>query len=225
MARKSMTRKTAKRKATSSKAAGAAKLDLFKEHSDEYAMPRQPALVVVKPAKYLTITGQGEPGSAPFQAKLMGLYGAAFTIKMTSKSAGRDYKVCPLESLWWGVNQGDFWNQPRDKWNWKLLIRTPDFIGKSSLAEAIATLQAKNKGPEVAEVRLEKIGEGRCVQMLHVGPYDQEPETITRMAAFASENGLAFHGTHHEIYLSDPRRVAPERLRTILRQPVRRNPR
>ena len=108
------------------------------------------------------------------------------------------------------------------QWRWKLLIRTPDFITPEELHEAKAKLLAKGKGPEVSQVGLESIEEGPCVQMLHVGPYDTEPETISALAAFARENGLELHGLHHEVYLSDPRRVPPERLRTILRLPVRR---
>jgi hypothetical protein len=200
----------------------APKLDLYKEHKDEYVTPKRPVLVDVKPARYLTIVGRGGPGGEIFQAKIGALYAVAFTIKMTRKFAGRDYKVCAPEALWWGTGgRPEFFREPRERWNWKLMIRTPEFITKDDLTDAVAKLQTKGKGPEAAEVRLDTISEGRCVQMLHVGPYDREPATIARMKAFAAENGLSFHGLHHEIYLSDPRRVAPERLRTILRLPVR----
>jgi len=156
------------------------------------------------------------------QARIGALFAIAFTIKMTRKFAGCDYKVCAPEALWWGTGgRAEFFREPTERWNWKLMMRTPDFIAKDDLAEAVAKLKAKGKGPAVAEVQLETIGEGHCVQMLHVGPYDREPKTVAQMKAFAKENGLALHGLHHEIYLSDPRRVAPERLRTILRQPVR----
>jgi hypothetical protein len=200
----------------------APKLDLYKEHKDEYVTPKRPVLVDVKPARYLTIVGRGGPGGEIFQAKIGALYAVAFTIKMTRKFAGRDYKVCAPEALWWGTGgRPEFFREPRERWNWKLMIRTPEFITKDDLTDAVAKLQTKGKGPEAAEVRLDTISEGRCVQMLHVGPYDREPETITQMKAFAAANSLCFHGLHHEIYLSDPRRVAPERLRTILRLPVR----
>ena len=203
--------------------AKADKLDLYKEHKADYvASKKAPVLVEVPPASHLAITGQGEPGGEAFTAKVGAMYSMAFTIKMTRKFAGLgDYKVCHLEGLWWWTGKGDFFDQPREKWCWKLLIRTPDFVKSADLNKAKQALEAKAKPPEFNEVKLESIEEGLCVQMLHVGPYSTEPETIQLMRQFAAENGLSFHGLHHEIYLSDPRRVPPERLRTILRNPVR----
>ena len=157
-----------------------------------------------------------------FQARLGALYNVAFTIKMAKKFAGQDYAVSKLEGLWWGdKNEGHFVDQPRQNWNWKLLIRTPDFIKNSDVSEAARSLRAKGRSTDVVEVRLESLREGRCVQVLHVGPYDEEAGTIELMQRFATEAGLPLHGLHHEIYLSDPRRVDPARLKTILRQPVR----
>ncbi|MGE5569961.1 MAG: GyrI-like domain-containing protein [Rhodospirillales bacterium] len=103
---------------------------------------------------------------------------------------------------------------------WKLLIRVPEFATERDLADAVAVLEKKGRGAEAGNIRIETIEEGRCVQMLHVGPYSEEPATILRMQAFAEENGCAFAGLHHKIYLSDPNRVPPERLRTILPMPV-----
>jgi hypothetical protein len=200
----------------------AEKLDLYKLHKDEYVAPKKPVLVETKPACYLTIEGQGEPGGALFQERVGALYGTAYTIKMTSKFAGRDYVVCKLEGQWWSDEFGaDFAKVPMDKWQWKILIRTPDFVGDKELREAADELTKKGKTPDVKLVKLETMDEGLCVQMLHVGPYNKEGETVRVMSAFAEEQGLALHGLHHEIYLSDPRRVAPERLRTILRHPVK----
>lgn len=197
------------------------KLDLYKKHKSDYVTPKTPQLVTIKPANYLTIAGKGEPGGEAFQAKLGGLYGAAYTLKFTSKALGRDYGVCKLEGLWWGRRKiGDFSKEPMSTWNWKLVIRTPDFLKKKDLAEAVKALKEKGKSPEVAEVELETLKEGRCVQVLHVGPYSEEGRSMAAMSSFVAENGLKFNGIHHEIYLSDPRRVAPERLKTILRMPV-----
>jgi len=204
--------------------AKAQKLDLYKEHREDYVASRKaPALVEVSAGSYLTISGRGEPGGDVFVARVGALYSVAFTIKMTRKFAGAgDYKVCHLEGLWWGPGKGDFFDLPRDQWRWKLLIRVPDFITPAEIEQARQALAAKGKPPECNEVKLESIAEGLCVQMLHVGPYSTEPQTIRVMWEFAKEDGLSFHGRHHEIYLSDPRRVPPERLRTILRNPVRR---
>jgi hypothetical protein len=198
------------------------KIDLYKLHKAEYVTPKEPVLVEVKPARYLTIVGQGEPGGELFQAKLGALYAVAFTLKMTKKFAGQDYRVGHLEGLWWvGSKKQCLFEQPPSAWKWKLIIRVPDFITERDLQQTVQKLKAKGKAPEAGEVRLETIQEGRCVQALHVGPYAKENETVARMMAFAEQQGLSSHGLHHEIYLSDPRRVPAERLRTILRHPVR----
>jgi len=178
-------------------------------------------LLEIKLAKYLAIAGRGDPAKDAFQAKLGALYNVAFTVKMARKSAGRDYAVSKLEGLWWVNGDKPFMEVPPKDWNWKLMIRAPDFITQKDVDSAIAKLREKRKPAEVADVKLETLDEGRCVQMLHVGAYDAEAPTVAQMQTFAAENGLAFHGLHHEIYISDPRRVPPARLRTILRHPVR----
>jgi hypothetical protein len=135
--------------------------------------------------------------------------------------SGEDYAVGKLEAQWWTDGGLDFANLPRDQWRWNLLIRTPDFIRARDPRQAVAVLLKRGKGEDVKRVRLESLAEGQCVQMLHVGPYERECETIAAMQAFAGKKQLEFSGRHHEIYLSDPRRVPPERLKTILRHPVR----
>ena len=197
------------------------KLDLYKVHKAEYVTPKEPVLIQTKRAKYLVFTGRGAPAGEAFQKAVGALYNVAYTLKMAKKFAGKDYKVCNLEGLWWGAKEAEnFALQPPDTWNWKLLIRVPDFIRAKDLKDTIAALKEKGKPPETADVKLETLAEGQCVQMLHVGPYGNECETISKMIARAAEKGLSCHGLHHEIYLSDPRRVPPERLRTILRLPV-----
>jgi len=192
-----------------------AKIDLSK--LGDYAAPKKPVLLDIKPAQYFTITGQGEPGKERFTAAIGALYAMAFTVKMTWKFAGKeDYAVCKLECQW----PDDLANTPRAKWRWKMMIRTPEFITDSERATAVEKLIGKGKPPEVKEVKLETLSEGQCVQMLHVGPYDKEGETTDIMRRFAEGKGQALAGPPHEIYLSDPRRVAPEKLKTILRRPV-----
>lgn len=198
------------------------KFDIYQAHKTEYVTPKKPLLVEMKPARYLAICGQGEPGGKEFQTQVGALYNVVFMVKMARKFAGCDYTVSKLEGLWWGEDKNAvLLGEPREIWNWNLLIRTPDFITAKEVTTAIRKLKEKGKPAEVAEVKLESLDEGRCVQMLHVGPYDAEQPTLAAMMAFALEKGLAFHGLHHEIYFSDPRRVAPPRLRTILRHPVR----
>src|SRR5262245_511248 len=194
-----------------------AKLDLYKEFKADYAAAKSPKILTIAPARYLAIDGKGEPGGAEFSAKVGALYAMAFTLKMKRKFAGLgDYAVCKLEGLW----PKECLTLPREKWTWTLIIRTPDFIKPRELKDTAAALVDKGKGADVKNVRLDTIKEGLCVQMLHVGPYAREEETMKRMEDFASEQGYRFRGPHHEIYLSDPRRVAQEKLRTILRMPL-----
>jgi hypothetical protein len=189
------------------------KLDLYAEHRDEYVAPREPTLVDVGPARYLAITGRGKPGGIEFANAVGALYNVSFTIKMASKAAGSDYAVSKLEGLWWKEGTSV-------EWTWQLLIRVPEFITKKHLAEAVKKLLERGKDEAISRVTLETLDEGKCVQVLHVGPYTAEKPTIARMRALATQHGLSFTGRHHEIYLSDPRRVEETKLRTILRQPV-----
>ena len=149
------------------------------------------------------------PPGEEFEACIGALYGVAFTIKTTHKFEGHDYGVCKLEGLW------------PDTRTWTLLIRTPDFITRQHVDTAIRKLLQKGKTVPVQAVRLVPLKEGWCVQALHIGAYSDEPSTLGKMAECADQAGMEFSGTLHEIYLSDPRRVAPEKLRTILRQPLR----
>jgi hypothetical protein len=187
------------------------KLDLYKEHKEEYVQPREPVLVNVRPAKYLAIEGHGKPGDELFQAQVGTLFGMAYTIKMGSKAAGRDYKVCGLEGLY---------SAAADGYDWQLLIRVPEFVTARDLRAAAAQLAAKGRGEGAGDVKLVSIREDKCVQVLHIGAYKEETGTIRRMEAFAAQQGLSLRGPHHEIYVSDPRRVPAARLKTILRSPV-----
>ncbi len=199
------------------------KVDLYKLHKDQYVAQKQPQLVEIDKAKYLAISGRGEPSGEEFIAKIGALYGMAYTIKMTRKFAGgQDYVICKLQSqLWLDDERQDFSTVPKEQWNWKLMIRTPDFVHAGELDEAAEKLIEKGKAPEVRQVKFDSFTEGLCVQMLRVGPYDKEYETVSKMEAFAQQQGLELYGKHHEIYLSDPRRVPPEQLKTILRHPVK----
>ncbi|MDY7107699.1 MAG: GyrI-like domain-containing protein [Planctomycetota bacterium] len=204
-------------------AANADKIDLYKLNKAEYAAPRKPKLIETKPAQYMVVEGRGAPGGEVFQARIEALYGMAYTAKFRSKFAGRDYTVCKLEGIYGigGQSAADFARLPPEEWKWKLLIRVPDFVGDEQLDEARRTLRQRGKEGDFDDVHLEEIDEGRCVQMLHVGPYEEEQRTVEAMKALAEDEGYELHMWHHEIYLSDPRRVPPDRLKTILRHPVR----
>lgn len=197
-----------------------AKLDLYRQYKSEYVTPKDPVFVVVGPAKYLTITGNGAPGGEHFKTHISALYSVAFTLKMAEKFAGHDYKVGHLEGQWWAEGQSDFRTHEAKDWLWRLLIRVPEFITQKELDNSIKTVLAKRKAWLASQVKLEELAEGRCVQMLHIGPYGKEKTTVDKMQSMVEGRGLHFRGPHHEIYLSDPNRVPSERLRTILRYPI-----
>ena len=199
------------------------KLDLLKHYKAQYAQPKKPALIETEPAQYLAVTGSGAPGGESFQACINALYSIAYTMKFISKDAGRDYTVCKLETLYGveGQTMADFETLPPEQWKWTMLIRVPDFITAKDLKATQKVLRDKQKEGDFDLVRLEKIDEGRCVQMLHIGPYDQQCATVEAMQAFATQECLTPHMWHHEVYLNDPRRIPPERLKTIIRLPVK----
>lgn len=197
-----------------------ARLDLMKLHKAEYATPKTPAFVNVARGKYLACDGEGAPNGPSFAEAVGALYGVAYTIKMRKKREGSDYGVAPLEALWWSADPGKPMPDAPADWRWKAVIRLPDFITLVDLELAVAELERKGRGEAARRVLLEELEEGDCVQMLHVGPYSAEPATIEAMNGFVAAHGRTLRGRHHEIYLSDPRRVPPERLRTILRLPV-----
>lgn len=198
------------------------KIDLYNQLKSDYKAAAEPALIETTPGQYLSIEGQGAPGGQAMIDCIGALYSMAFTIKMTRKAAGQgDYVICKLETLWCTPDGGDDPSKfPQEQWCWTLLIRTPDCVTQHDLDAAAKVLLDKGKCEPVNRVQLKVLNEGKCVQILHVGPYDQVCEAIEKMQALAEENGLAFTGKHHEIYLSDPRRVDPEKLKTIVRRPV-----
>jgi hypothetical protein len=197
------------------------KVDVFARHRSEYSATHAPQIVTTAPGRYLSIQGRGEPGGASFREQVRALQGMAWTLKMAMKARGMDFKIPPLEGLWWPADGGGARDGAGGEWSWKLLVRVPNFVKKRDLDPAAKALEARGRAGGAREVRIEELREGRCVQALHVGPYATESETLDRMRRAAADLGLAFHGRHHEIYLSDARRVAPERIRTILRMPVR----
>lgn len=197
----------------------------FKKTRDCYrAMQDEFRVLDVPETRYLMIDGHGDPNTSPRYADaLAALYPVAYQLKFISKrELGRDYVVPPLEGLWWADDMSSFTTvRDKERWRWTMMILTPEWIDERVFEGAVDQAGAKDRPARLGEVRLEVLAEGRCVQTLHVGPYDDEAAVLARMhREFIPENGLRMTGRHHEIYLGDPRRVAPERLRTILRQPV-----
>ena len=181
-------------------------------------------ILEVPPLQYLMIDGTGDPNTEVFAAAVEALFPVAYKLKFASKrQLDRDYAVMPLEGLWWADDMEAF-TQRRDKsrWHWTLMILQPEWIDEAMFADAVAQVAAKNPPARLADIRLETLDEGTSVQTLHLGSFDDEAEVLDRLHhEFVPANGLQLTGKHHEIYLSDFRKVAPEKLRTILRQPVR----
>jgi hypothetical protein len=172
------------------------------------------------------IDGHGDPNVAPeYTEALEALYAVAFKVKFLSKKhLGRDYVVAPLEGLWWAEDMETFTVQ-RDKsaWDWTMMIMQPDWINAQIWQEAREQVEVQKSPVALEKLRLETYDEGLSVQILHLGPYDDEGPTLHKLHhEFIPQNGYEVRGKHHEIYLSDPRRVAPEKLRTVLRQPIKR---
>jgi hypothetical protein len=170
------------------------------------------------------VDGYGYPNTSPVYAQaLQALYPVAYKLKFFSKrELGRDYVVMPLEGLWWAKDMRSF-TEHRDKslWHWTRMIMVPDWVERSMFESIKEDLGQKVPPIDLDKVRFEFFAEGLCVQTLHLGPYDDEARTLSRLHQdFIPGHALELTGKHHEIYLSDPRRVAPEKLRTILRQPV-----
>ncbi|MEU3269250.1 GyrI-like domain-containing protein [Saccharomonospora sp. NPDC006951] len=197
----------------------------FKKTLDGYQAQRGRFRIVEVPStRYLMIDGHGDPNTAPaFAEAVETLYPVAYALKFASKrELGRDYVVTPLEGLWWGEDMASF-TAKRDKsrWDWTLMIMVPDWLGDDMVTAAIEKAGAKNRPARLDDVRVESLTEGSSVQTLHVGSYDDEADVLATMhEKFIPDNGLRMTGKHHEIYLSDFRKVAPDKLRTILRQPV-----
>ena len=202
------------------------KIDFKTEYKSMYSAPsRDFVLIEVPSLRYLMFDGRGDPNVAPeYRHAIEALYSLSYTLKFMSKRAfDRDYVVGPLEGLWWSDDMASFASGQKDKWSWTMMILQPDWITAEHLQAAKAEVLMKKGLPGVETTRLEVLDEGLCAQILHIGPYDAEGPVLARLhTEWLPTNGLRETGHHHEIYLSDPRKVAPEKLKTILRQPVAR---
>jgi hypothetical protein len=198
------------------------RIDLRKKLKTVYGASRAPTVVDVPPLKVLAVDGQGDPNTSPdYAAAITALYSVSYTLKFTFKRGPDkiDYAVMPLEALWWADDFESFRNGDKSKWYWRAMIVQPDFVAQAQVDAAIVAVQNKSPNDSLAKLRFETFTEGRAAQLLHVGPYDAEGPNIERLHAFIAEQGGRLTGRHHEIYLSDPRRAAPDKLKTIIRQP------
>ena len=204
------------------------KLDLKKQLKHLYAASaRKVEIVDVPKFNFAMIDGEIEPNQTPatsekFQNSVDAIYGVSFTLKFMSKLRKKnpiDYPVMALEGLWW-TNSGEFDFAKREPWKWTVMIMQPKHITENMLEQAVQQVRKKRDSLELSGIRLESFHEGLSMQAMHVGPYSEEPRTIDKMKSFALEQGYVARGKHHEIYLGDPRRAKPDKLRTILRQPI-----
>jgi hypothetical protein len=205
------------------------KLDLTRKYKTYYTAKNKPELVMIEPARFISISGKGDPSGQTFADHLQALYPVAYAIKFMCKAQNKDFVVAKLEGLWSfdehkysGISMTNAPQQiPRSEWSYKMLLRMPDFVTREMMAIAMQTVLKKKQQELVKKVEWTEMMEGRVVQMLHTGPFANEPETLAHMLQFIQMHNLQRNGLHHEIYLSDFRRTPPEKLRTILREPVK----
>ncbi|MBI4316518.1 MAG: GyrI-like domain-containing protein [Chloroflexi bacterium] len=199
------------------------KVDLRKQYKHLYAPSAKAVGVVdVPPLNFLMIDGQGNPNTSPdFGAALEALYAMSYTLKFAVKlgKPAIDYPVMALEGLWWTDDMSRFSVDVKDLWKWTAMMMQPEFVTQAMVDEARAQVARKKNPAALPKVRFEVFHEGPCAQIMHIGPYATEGPTIKRLHVFIEEGGHTLRGKHHEIYLSDPRRAAPEKLKTVIRQP------
>jgi len=202
------------------------KINHAKEFSYLYKQPKNKiSLVDVPPLKFLVIDGIGDPNNNPdYSEALSALYSTAYKLKFAIKKGplAIDYKVMPLEGLWWAEDMAFFNLENRSNWLWRMMIMQPEYISENLFTTIIASLKQKKELPKLDDVRFETYQEGLCMQILHLGPYGEgERETINKLHTHIESEGYQRVGKHHEIYFNSPLRTAPENLKTIIRQPIK----
>jgi hypothetical protein len=201
------------------------KIDLKKEFNYLYTAPSKEVVIVNVPEfPSLMVDGIGDPAiSQDYKDALEALYAVSYSLKFMVKKGklAVDYGVLPLEGLWWADDLNSFVNGNRDVWKWTAMILQPKFITEQMFLDAVAQVKKKKNLPDLSKMRFGIFHEGLSAQIMHIGPYSTEKANIEKIHAFIKENGYVVTGKHHEIYLSDPRKAAPEKLKTIIRQPMR----
>jgi hypothetical protein len=200
----------------------ATKVDFKRELREFYTAKPAPAIVEVPELVFLMVDGHGDPNtSAEYREAVSALFSVSYAARFALKRGDiLEYGVMPLEGLWWVPDMSAFTTEDKSAWDWTMMIMQPDAVTRE-VFEAAMEKAAKRSLPALERVRLERFAEGPAAQVMHRGPYSAEGPTIAALHAFIADQGHELAGKHHEIYLSDPRRSAPERMKTILRQPVR----
>jgi hypothetical protein len=199
------------------------KIDFKKTFKTLYNPPKEMFQIVDVPQmNYLMIDGKGNPNTSElYQQSVEVLYTMSYGIKFALKAQGFDHVIPPLEGLWWMLNMNDFTRENKELWEWTMMIMQPEWVSNESVEKTRHEVYRKKKLPLLDKVRFEGNCEGLSVQIMYTGAYDNEASTIAHMHSFIKDNGYEFNGKHHEIYLGDPRKTLPEKLQTILRQPIR----
>ena len=198
-------------------------IDYKKQLKEFYrASAKTAAEVTIPEMNFLMVDGKGEPGSPDYSAAVEALYKVSYTVKFTIRKlqGGLDYGVMPLEGLWWADDMSDFVRGEKSNWIWTMMIMQPELVTEELIQAAIDQVKTKKSLTAMDKLRFENFCEGRCAQILHVGPFSDEGPTIQRLHSFINESGHEIAGKHHEIYLTDIRRAAPENWKTIIRQPM-----
>jgi hypothetical protein len=201
------------------------KIDFKKELKPLYSpSSKKVEIVDVPEMNFFMIDGQGDPNtSKDFQDAVEALFSLSYTLKFMIKKGelAIDYGVMPLEGLWWTDDMSKFSIEHKEDWKWSVMMMQPEFVTRELVDEATEQFKKKKDLPALSKIRFETFFEGKAAQIMHIGPFSEEGPTVEKLHAFIKDNGYALHGKHHEIYLSDIRRAAPERWKTIIRQPIK----
>lgn len=197
------------------------KLDLTKAYPEYYKARQKPQIVNLEPYSYITTSGVSAPEDPIFMESLEKLYALAYAMKFACKEKDLDFIVPKMEGFWWVEGDLPFEETARQDWHWKIMFRMPDFVGRTEYDSALERLIVKHKISGEDELLFEEIHEGLSAQLLHLGSYDNETASLEKLHSFIKEEGFEIAGYHHEIYLSDPRKVSEDKLKTILRYAIR----
>mgnify|MGYP001337065923 CR=1 FL=1 len=196
------------------------KIDLTKTDAEYYKANKTPKQLNLNPLPYLQVVGVGAPEGDSYQKSIEAIYQVAYTLKFKYKEREQDFVVPKLETFWWVESGLPFAETPREHWHWKLAMRLPELVEVAEVTQTLYEASTVGENPMVSNLFFAELNEGKCIQAMHVGPYDEQGPTIDKLMEFANDEQLSIIGQHHEIYISDPRKAKPENLKTIIRYAV-----